>query len=232
MLAKIGIAARYDPWWFGVSVTTPSLNISGQGTTALTRSVISDDGLGDLFADLQEDVSANYKSPASIGAGLGYTWNEKTTLHFASEYFAPVDANEVLDLAPLLDPESGDTLAAGLRQEADAVLNWAVGLQHVFSEDLEAYAGFHSDYSARPETQEPAFPVSNWNIWHLAGGAAAGLGRSRFTLGGVVAWGSAPGEPIPATGDPEVDDGLGLPAATEIRYFRLTVLIGFSILTP
>jgi hypothetical protein len=232
LLAKIGLSARYDPWWFGFSATTPSLNIAGSGTASISDSRISDDEPSDLFANLQEDVAVNYKSPASIGAGVGYTWREATTLHLAAEYFAAITANEVLKLEPVVNEQTGDTITSGLRQEADAILNWAVGLQHAFDEDFEAYAGFHSDYSARVETRESSFPTSRWNIWHLSGGAAARFGRAAFTVGGVVAWGSAVGEPIPATGDPDVDEGLGLPASTEISYLRLTAMLGFTIVTP
>jgi hypothetical protein len=229
LLAKIGLSADYAPWRFGVTLTTPSLNIWGQGSSAVDNSLVGQGGTGDLFADLQEDVDVSYVSPASVGAGLAYTWREATTLHLSGEYFAAIDQNRALDIEPIVDPSAGDTLSTGLIQDTDEVLNFAVGLEHLFGDGLEAYAGFHSDFSARPQDQKTAFPVSRFNIWHLAGGASATLGRSQFTLGLVIAWGSAQGDGIPATGVPEIDDTLGLPAETKTHYFRLTGILGFTI---
>jgi hypothetical protein len=227
LLAKLGVSARYEPWRFGLTITTPSLNVWGSGSAARDSTVISQGGAGGIGGGLAEDVPADYRSPFSVGAGVGYTWHETTTLHVAAEYFAKVSRGEVLDLSAQL---AGETVPAGMTQHLDDVLNLAVGLQHVFSERIEAYGGFSTDFSAKIDEEPAVFPISSWDIYHVSGGANFSLGRSEFTLGSVVAWGSGPAKTVGSTNNIRIDEALGLPTETSISYFRLTFILGFTIL--
>jgi hypothetical protein len=221
LLAKIGVSARYDPWRFGLTVTTPSLNVWGSGSAARDSTVISQGGAGDISGGLAEDVPADYRS------GVGYTWHEATTLHVAAEYFAKVSRGEVLDIPTL---PASETTAEGMTQHLDDVLNFGVGIQHVFSERIEAYGGFNTDFSARIEGDPAVFPISSWDIYHVSTGANFSLGRSEYTLGVAVAWGTGPAAPVGSTGNDRIDEALGLPTETSIGYFRLTFILGFTIL--
>jgi hypothetical protein len=227
LLAKIGVSARYEPWRFGLTLTTPSLNVWGSGSAARDSTVISQGGAGDITGGLAEDVPADYRSPFSVGAGLGYTWHEATTLHVAAEYFAKVPRGEVLAVPALLISE---TASAGMTQHLDDVLNFAVGIQHVFSERIEAYGGFSTDFSAKIEGDPAVFPISSWDTYHVSGGANFSLGRSEFTLGSVVAWGNGPAKTVGSTSNDRFDEALGLPTETSIGYFRLTFILGFTIM--
>ncbi len=227
LLLKIGASAVYGAWRFGATVTTPSLRLFGSGDTYISRSLVVQGGPGLVAAGLQEDIPADYISPLAIGAGVGYE-RGRSVLNVAVEYFSRVDARDVLTTEPVQDPATGEPIEVNLRQEFDAVLNLAVGWQQRFTETVEAYGGFRTDFSAKPADSINLFPLARWNIYHLSGGATFDMGRSHFTLGGVVAWGGADQDRI------IVDDGQeGEPPQLEIdarvKYFRTTLILGFSI---
>jgi hypothetical protein len=226
LLLKIGASANYGAWRFGATVTTPSLRLIGRGETYFNRSLVTSIQPGSLLADRQEDLVADYISPWAVGVGAGYQHGH-SALNFAAEYFFGIDPREVLATEPFNDPDTGEQIDVNLGQEATAVLNFAVGWQQRFSEKLEAYAGFRTDFSGKPDDAENVFPLSQWNIYHLSGGAIFDLGRSHFTVGGVAAWGrSEQTRSLTASWDGyETAASFG----TQLKYLRLTAILGFSI---
>ena len=227
LLLKIGASAEYGAWRFGATVTTPSLKLFGSGDAYITQSLVVQGGIGSVMAQLQEDVAADYISPLAVGAGVGYE-RGRSVLNLAVEYFSKVGARDVLATEPVQDPITGDPIDVNLRQELDAVLNLAVGWQQRFSEKLEGYGGFRTDFSAKPDDSQSVFPLSSWNIYHLSGGATFDMGRSHFTLGAVVAWGQSDEERITG-GEGEDGEAPQFDIATRMKYFRTTLILGFSI---
>ena len=69
------------------------------------------------------------------------------------------------------------------------------------------------------------------DIHHVAAGASFAVGSSEFTVGGIYAFGSAPNQNtihlIPDD-DPD-DETVPLPRELELRFRRLTFILGFSI---
>jgi len=227
ILLKIGASAVYGAWRFGATVTTPSLRLVGSGDAYITQSLVVQEGPGSVMTHLQEDVAADYVSPLAVGAGVGYE-RGRSAVNVAVEYFSRVDEREVLATDPVQDPITGEPLDVNLRQEFDPVLNIAIGWQQRFHETLEGYAGLRTDFSAKPADAKSVFPLSSWNIYHLSGGATFDLGRSHFTLGAVFAWGRSDEERIIA-GEGEDGEAPQFDIATHMKYFRATLILGFSI---
>jgi hypothetical protein len=227
ILLKIGASAVYGAWRFGATVTTPSLRLFGSGDTYITRSLVVQEGPGSVMAYIQEDVAADYVAPLAIGAGVGYE-RGSSALNVAVEYFSRIDERDVLAIEPVQDPNTGEPIDVNLSQEFDPVLNIAIGWQQRFRETLEGYAGFRTDFSAKPADSENLFPLSSWNIYHLSGGATFAMGRSHFTLGAVVAWGQSDEERITG-GEGEDGEAPQFDIATRMKYFRTTLIFGFSI---
>ena len=225
LLAKIGASAVYGPWRVGATITTPSLRLFGDGSVAATRSIAVQEGPGNIIAVVDEDIPADYKAPLTIGVGGGYDWS-RTSLNVALEYFSQIDSTTVMDPGSVIDPATGDTLDLSFIQAFDPVLNFSVGVQHVFSEKLEGYAGFRTDFSAKVDDSDPAsLPLAAWNIYHVSTGATFDLGRSHFTLGGVFAYGGA--EDNTPVLNPEEDPLVEQTAS--IKYLRFTIILGFSV---
>ena len=67
-LAKFGAFAAVGSFSGGLTVTTPSIHISGSGQLAFNASTVSPDTAG-LASTVQTDLPAEFKSPLSVGAG-------------------------------------------------------------------------------------------------------------------------------------------------------------------
>lgn len=224
LLAKIGASAVYGPWRFGATITTPSLKVFGSGSVYATRSFVAQDGPGSINALVEDDLPANYRSPLTVGAGAGYRWNS-SSVNVAMEYFSRIDSARVMNVGSVVD-ERGDTLTVDIVQQLKPVFNVAFGYQYEFSENLEGYGGFRTDFSARVDDPEKGtFPIAGWDIYHVSGGATFDLGRSHFTLGAILAFGGGPSERI------TIGPGDSPPIETDatVSYFRATVILGFSV---
>jgi hypothetical protein len=131
---KAGIGIDLSPLTLGVTVTTPNLQITGSGEAIYNATTVRLDRNGDnipdnAFAtDVQSNVTANYKSPLTIGIGAGYRL-DRTQLHFSAEWFAAVDVYDVIELAPFVSQTTSEVIARSIRQKKDEVLNVEVGIE-------------------------------------------------------------------------------------------------------
>ena len=188
LLWKAGLGYDLSPLTLGVTVTTPSLNVFGSGSSGVNLTVSGIDLDGDrmaddvLASDFQSGLSSSYLSPLSIGAGASLaldTW----ALYVSSEWFNAVDEFTVLDGGEFEAQSTGDTLTNRVTYEASSVLNWAIGLSRTFSDRFAAYASFATDYTAAPDETDTNLAFSSWNIFNVMAGADVRIGRSAFTLG-------------------------------------------------
>lgn len=158
-LWKAGIAADLDPLKVGFTVTTPSVGIVSAGTVSRDVTVvnvdINDDGFPDSFVadNRQNNLDAMVKSPASVGWGLEYAMSERTKLAAAAWFGAMGRYN-------VIEPESRDFLRPSginlfdskdflaVTDAADDVFNWAVGIEHQFTDKDKGYFSIRSDYSS------------------------------------------------------------------------------------
>jgi hypothetical protein len=225
MLAKVGFAWQSPRWKAGFSVTTPSLAAFGSGKAAYTLSLtgvdLDRDGVTDyptLTTGTEEDLDSHYRSSWAAGAGARRSLGA-TKLYASIEWFAPVETFTVMEL-PGARAES-----ARLTQELTSVVNGGVGVEHVISPDLSVYGALHTDFSAATDGAN-GVAVSDWDIYHLSGGASFRIGDNRFTLGASWATGGKQRQLKPLV-PPGVIPGSGLDAEVDIGYSKLTFLLGF-----
>jgi hypothetical protein len=224
-LAKLGFAWRSPTWRAGFSVTTPSLAAFGSGKAAYTLSLSGVDANADGVVDVpslatasEEDLEAHYRSSWAVGGGAARTLGA-TKLYASAEWYAPVDRYDVIELPGNLPP------TAQLSQELVSVLNAGLGVEHVISEDLSVYGAFHTDFSAAVGG-EGSVAVSDWDIYHVSGGASFRIRDNRFTLGASWATGGKQRRLKPLL-PPGSVPGAGLENEVDIGYSKLTFLIGF-----
>ena len=89
------------------------------------------------------------------------------------------------------------------------------------------HGAFHTDFSASVGGSDANVAVSDWDLYHLSGGASLRIGGNRFTLGVLWATGGKTrplDQPIP----PDDVPGIGLDRPVEIRYSKFTFLLGFE----
>jgi hypothetical protein len=232
ILWKIGIAAQFGDWDLGANVTTPVLRLFGSGRVGFDETVIlqndSSGGSTAIISDLQQDIPTTYHAPAAFGFGIAYDFGA-TRLHGSGEWFASVDRYTILDTEPIPSPETGDTRDSDVTDEADAVFNFGVGVEHAFNQRVGGYLSFRSDFSAAIPPFETNATVSTWDIYHVAGGATFPVGKIEFTLGTVYAFGNDSRlREIELVPDPDPDDGIVLPEDLETDFRRITFILGFS----
>jgi len=108
--------------------------------------------------------------------------------------------------------------------EADSVFNVAIGVEQIFNEGLKAYVGFHTDFSAATENPAANLTYSQWDLYHIGGGATFNAMSTDFTLGVVAALGNS----IVQQEQEQTFPPLGLPNGTEMSIQRITFILGFN----
>jgi hypothetical protein len=225
-LAKLGFAWQGERWNAGLSVTTPSLGAFGSGKAGYTVSISGRDANGDsrpdppfLSTQTSEGLDSDYRSPWAVGLGASRKLRS-TRLYASAEWYAAVDRFAVLVL-----PE-GTAGADGLGQQMRSVLNAGTGFEHVLNDDISVYGAFHTDFSASAGEERSNVAVSDWNLYHVSGGASFRVWGNRFTLGASWARGSKE-RPLDSPVPPQDVPGSGLDRNVTIRYSKVTFLLGF-----
>jgi hypothetical protein len=234
LLWKAGFGMDLDPLTFGVTVTTPGVNLSGSGSSVVDVASSGYDLDGDgqedsVFAvDFQQDVPAQFRFPWAIGAGFSYRLG-KNRIHFSAEWFDAVKKFDVLETNDFTIQSTGETASNRVDHELQSIVNYGVGLELFFKERLTGYASFVTDFSAAVPGTQTNLAISFWDIYHLSAGMAFALVRSEFTLGGSYAFGNAPLER--SVDYPDIDTSnrfSELLKDSELSYRRIKLLIGFS----
>ncbi len=231
VLAKLGVT--YD--WMGVSVgltaTTPRLKLFGGGET-VTNVVVAGqdpdgDGTDDLLwlANVQDDLPVTYKSPWSLGGGASYSFG-KTTVHSAAEWFAAVPRYDVLASEPFVGQSTGDTLRVEIAQELKSVLNFGVGVEHVFNPRFSLSGSFRTDNSAIRGEGRTDVSAATWNLYFLTVGTSFKLGGGEFTLGLAYGFGSETTDEFFGEADDEIIGDL--PADAHLQFRTARFILAFS----
>ena len=233
-LLKFGIGFNLKPLTLGLSITTPSINFGGTGSVSthyFLNGVDADgDGTNDneFDSNYQDEIPTNFNSSWAIGAGGGYRIG-KFKIHLSAEWYDAVDLFSVLDTEPYISQGSGDTLTNDLTHELKSVINYGIGLDYFSNENLSFSASFVTDFSARVPNTETQLVVSNWNFYHISGGATFKLGKSDITLGLEYAFGSNKiKQPINLT-DPNNEEDPDLVNESKVTSSRIKFLIGFVL---
>jgi len=230
LLWKAGLGFNFHPITAGITITTPNLQLSGSGRAAVNSTYIGidvdDDGTrDDVFeANIQEDVTANYQSPLSIGAGAAYH-GDKFAIHASAEWFDAVESYDVLELNGFVSQWTGETVDLSLQHRVKSVVNYAAGLE-IKRERFDGFVSFSTDFSSYDPESDVA--VTPFDIYHATGGTNIKMSRSSIMLGLSLAWGSDQiNQPIDLNPDP--DSVVDPDDLVDLVYRSYTFIIGFSV---
>jgi len=229
LLWKAGVGVVLAPFTAGITLTTPNVQLFGSG-----QSVFNETRVGlpaavavDGFAtSVQEDVSATYKSPLSIGVG-GAWHSRKVKIHLSAEWFDGIDTYDVLELESFESQATGEVIDPVVRQKLDSVFNVGAGIEYHVKEKTTAYLSFNTDNSVfNPESD---VSVTGYDLTHLAAGVNTGFKRTQFMLGLGYTWGSQK-----TVQDIDLDPGdggkvVGPGNEVNVVYRRLSLMLGFSV---
>ncbi len=187
-LFKLGAFAAAGPFTGGLTVTTPSIHISGSGQLGLNKSTVGQDTVA-LAASIQTNLPAEFKSPLSVGAG-GALRIGGTRLHASAEWYDAIAPYVVIQGEEFVAQEPAEVMGVDAVQALGEVFNWGAGLEHALSPNVSGYLSFSMDNSGLTEDVVRAglseLPI---DINSISAGTDFGVGSARFTLGLGYAWG-------------------------------------------
>ncbi|MCZ6918244.1 MAG: hypothetical protein O7I93_15830, partial [Gemmatimonadetes bacterium] len=222
-LFKFGAFAAAGPFSGGLTVTTPSIHISGSGQIGVNISTVGQD-TAVLAASVQTNLPAEFKSPLSVGAG-GAVRIGATQLHASGDWsdaFAPYG---VIQGEEFVAQQPATIVPVAVEQALAEAFNWSAGLEHALSPNLSAYMSYSTDNSGLTDDIERAsLSVLPIDIRSISAGTDFGIGSARFTLGLGYAWGRKVDERLT---DALQEDDADFEATFVYRSMR--VIVGFEI---
>lgn len=235
ILAKLGAAYAAGPLQVGVTVTTPSLHVTGGGSILYVESLAGLDGTGmdsrpDLsIAGSQPDLGAKFKSPGAVGFGIAYTF-APVTLHASTEWYDSVDKHRIMNAEDIASQTGGETRDADVLYALDSVINAGMAIDVDLSEKFTVFGSFVTDFSAAVDDLTVNATSSAWNIYHITGGSSLKLGSSEVTVGLAWAFGRRTLVRELDFTDPSGGNGLlGDDAEIEVSIRRIKFLAGLSL---
>ena len=236
LLAKIGLALEKGNMSYGLTLTTPSLGLFGSGKVYTSTSVSGldpdpDPRINDpyLSANLQEDLSATWKSPMSLA--FGASWKAGSTgWHMTVEWFNAVKSRHVMEPDDFRSQSIPEELNSyNLTFGAKSLINFGVAFDHSFTQKFALYGAFRSDFSSILSEEADNLQISNWDLWHISSGASFTFLDIEFTAGLQYSFGSGYSDRFINFNLGDNGDVIGDFGTHEITYRRLKALIGFNL---
>ncbi len=235
-LWKVGLALDFEDITLGLTLTSPSLALSGAGSTGVNSSLSGLDRDGDgaaddyLAASYRNNLPMTYHSPVSLAAGLTFKIRS-VRLYWSTEWFARVRLYTIVDAPPFAAQSTGEMLSTDVTQELADVLNWGAGVEWAYSSRFKGYASFTTDYSAKKTGTSANASVTDWDIHHIVTGGEFNIKNSSFTVGLGVSFG---GREIGGRPDILAEGGLnGMIwdplAGLRFRFTTYKLIVGFAI---
>ncbi len=222
-LAKLGGYFVSGSISAGVTVTTPSRHIAGSGEFGLNDALITPDTTV-LIADLQTDLSAEFKSPLSVGLGFGWQIGN-ARINASAEWFDAIDPYVVMEGEDFTGQVPVQVGRIDVVQAVDNVLNWGVGVEYSLTESITGFGSFATDYTGVTDDIERAdLSIQPFDLFSAFLGTEFAVTRARVTLGAGYGWGNAPADRITdLIGDENIQ--------AQYVYHRLRLLFGFELVT-
>jgi hypothetical protein len=235
LLAKIGLAIDQGNLTYGITLTTPGLDILGSGSVYQTASVSGIDqdvdGTVDppfLAANYQEDLSSSWQSPLSLAVGAA--WKPAATgIYLTMEWFNSLSPRKALDPDDYISQSDGTTRTYDLFYGAQSLVNFGVAFDHEFHHRFALYGAFRSDFSSLPPEAEDTMQLASWDLWHISSGASFTFMSMEFTAGLQYSFGNGENDRFLNFNTEDHGDVVGSFGTHEITYRRLKALIGFNL---
>ncbi len=195
LLWKAGLAASLGKWELGLTVTTPSLKLSGKGSYTFEHFFSTIPGLTTVAeqysTSFQDDLETKNRTPWAIGFGATRLLG-RNKLHMSTEWFSAISQYTMMSAASHVSQSNPlDTIGFQLVDQAKSVLNAGIGMEFYLSKSISGFASFSTDFSAVTngisrflERQDQA-SASSWNVdfYHLGGGIMLNLKGADLTIG-------------------------------------------------
>ncbi|WP_224485139.1 hypothetical protein [Robertkochia aurantiaca] len=243
---KVGINYQKEPWGVGLTLTSPSLNLFGKGTTASNIAarnlkLIGDDRVSGVATDRQAKLKTTFKSPFSASFGANYAPGA-STYAVTVQYFSGIDIYNIMNPAPgsfvrpvSIAPALGSNQFLQVGAGARSVFNVALGYEYAIDEDFTYYFSGRNDMSYFDEDLNDRSGIqvttSSWDLYHFASGFTFDKANSSLSLGLLFSTGKNDRYEQSGSINPSLQEGdllRGAVTITEASYTSLGVLFGFT----
>lgn len=240
LLWKAGVASSFGSVDWGVTITTPTINIKGDGSynyEEFYSGITSPGASPDRYATNQQSgMPAQRRTPLAIGAGFSIPI-QRHRIHIGSEWYASVAEYTILTVEDHLSQSAGDTIRFQLIDRLNNVLNFGIGTEFYIKDKLSMYFSFSTDFSAVPEditgfsNNQPIASNSTFsaNLFHFGGGFVLTLPGADITLGAAYTGGQqnfARPVDFPDGGNDNVFDKN---KTATLQWDRMQLLFSFSV---
>lgn len=243
--AKLGLVYQNGRWKAGLTVTTPSLNMFGQGTVASNIGVKdlilgdSEERISGVATARQAELKSKFKSPFSVAIGTNYEVG-RSSIGLAVQYFSGLDVYDIMEPEPgafvrpiELAPEIQSDEFLSLRSGATSVVNASLGYEYRLNESLSILGSIRSDMSYfDPEVNQGVgikSTISSWDIYHFTGGITLDRENSSLSLGLLFSTGFKDDYEQNGSFDPENPNlYIGSRTITEAKYSNFGILLGYT----
>ena len=239
LILKLGAVYRFEDSQIGLAISTPTLNLDiiAKGDVSQTTSIyIPGDGIPPKAFNLYGgDLTTYHRTPLviSLGYQLGFLnarWN------FSAGYFSTVKEYVMIATNPQIFTQPELTKPSlQVYDEAQQVINLAVGMRKDIRSGLSLLAGIKTDfnYSSTEFLDSNRFipKMSYWDLYHLTGGVIWYTEKAHLTLGGDYAFGTSKGDLQQVNlSHPTETNGLYGEKTTDTRTFhnQFNIVLGFS----
>ncbi len=235
-LVKAGLAFDYSPLTFGLTLTTPSIGLFGDGSAHQDNSLSGIDafdpeGTPDSFlaVNYQPNLDPTFKSPLSLALGAAYKFGS-TQLFFSAEWFNSMGTYDVLSPESYFAQSHPDyQLNYELSNSTRSIINWGIAASHDFSPRISVYTSLWIDKSYLNQTEKPDIMMAFWDLTHANIGASFEFMNIEFTSGLGFSHGGGTSEYSRSYNVAEGSELDGSFPPTEVTFNRVKFLIGFNL---
>jgi long-subunit fatty acid transport protein len=186
-----------------------------------------------LVSDYQDGLDSDFPTPLGIGVGttvrVSSTQLGTLNLYVSAEWFAGVDKFDVIKTEEFVGQSDGEVYRNEITHELDDVLNFGLGIEHIFNENITLYGSIRTDFSAKKQGSDSTLTVTDWDIYHILAGTTFRLKNTEWTIGFGYSWGSAEKTKEAGLIDPSEDyQYQNILKYVDFRYNSINILFGFS----
>ncbi len=228
VLLKTGLGVNLNPITFGLTITTPSLSLLGNGSYGYHNFINNpDDPTQNVYeSNYQDDLKSTYQTSWAIGFGAAY-WGKSLSVHFSAEWYDAVKKYDPISLDPLYSQSTGESFTKEINQQLKSIINAGIGIDYKLNDRFSLAASFITDYSANDTNAESNISLSRWDIYHISAGSYFNIGSSEITLGLSYSFGNDVIRQIANIGNPDTGTGDKLNTTSDVKFTRIKVLFGF-----
>jgi hypothetical protein len=228
VLLKTGLGVILNPITFGLTLTTPSLSLLGNGSYGYNNFINNpDDPTQNVYeSNYQDDLKSTYQTSWAIGFGAAY-WGKSISVHFSAEWYDAVKKYNPITLNPLYSQSKDEYFTKEISQQLKSVINAGIGVDYKLNDKFSIAGSFITDFSANDTNAETNIAISRWDIYHISAGSYFTIGGSEITLGLSYSFGNDVIKQIADIGNPNNGTGSKLNTTSDVKFTRVKVLFGF-----